>query len=207
LLDWLAADFMEHDWSLKHLHKQILMSATWRQSASHNQAAHYAQIDPQGSLLWRACVRRLTAEQLRDALLTVSGELEERFGGPSREPDAPCRSLYVKRFRNSPHEFFYAFDSANGLKSVAERVNTTTPTQSLLMLNGEWVWERAQRFAERVGDAAQAPRDAIDYATLLCWGRRPSEAEMNSLERFLAANPLVDLCHVLLNSNEFLYVD
>lgn len=206
LLDWLTADFIEHGWSLKHLHKQILTSATWKQAAQHRQAAHYEALDPGNQLFWRARIRRLTAEQLRDAMLVVSGELQASMGGPSRPADAPCRSLYVKRFRNSPYAIFQAFDSANGLKSVPERISTTTPTQSLLMLNDQWVLSRAGQFAKRVVESGNA-EETVARATMMAWGRPPTPAESESFETFLASNALEDLCHVLMNANEFLYVD
>ena len=83
---------------------------------------------PKNAFIWRTHVRRLTAEQMRDAALMVSGELDQTVGGPSVDGSELRRSIYIKSFRNTPHSFLHAFDTANGLKSVAQRDTTTTPT-------------------------------------------------------------------------------
>ncbi len=219
LLDWLTCAFIQDGWSFKRLHKRILMSAAWQQSADHPLAAEYQQKDPDENLLWRANIRRLTAEQIRDAMLAVSGELRQGVGGPSVDANSPRRSVYLKSFRNTPHEFLHTFDSANGLKSTASRNTTTTPTQSLMMTNGAYALGRAAQLASRVW---QLPLESADqrlaYAFRLTWGRAPSPAELSESLRFacdsaerypprLNREKLIDFCHVLLNSNEFLYVD
>lgn len=213
LLDWLASRFVEDGWSLKQLHKRIVMSATWQQSAGHPHAARYSQRDPQNHLLWRREVTRLTAEQIRDAMLHASGELDNRMGGPSENGSSRRRSLYVKSFRNSPDRFLHSFDIANGLKSVGQRNSTTTPTQALMMINGSFTLERAQKMARRLG-SLKDDRQRVQRATLLAWGRSPTADELQTSLGFVASNSteeefdnLADYCHVLLNSNEFLYVD
>lgn len=219
LLDWLTVDFVENGWSIKRLHKQIVMSQTWRQSAIHPQADQLQEQDPAGDRLWRARVRRLKAEQIRDAMLFASGELDLTQGGPSATGDSVRRSLYVKSLRNTPDEFMHAFDIANGLKSVAQRDTTTTPTQSLFMINGDYPLERAKKLSERLraggwGEAQELLRQGF----LLTWGRPPTAPELQRalsyLDTSVDADPkgidqaaLTDFCHVLLNSNEFLYVD
>lgn len=219
LLDWLTVTFVEDGWSMKRLHKRILMSATWQQSAYHPQAAEYQKKDPAEHLLWRARVRRLKAEQIRDAMLSISGELQSHVGGPSVDAKTPRRALYVKSYRNTPDSFLAAFDIANGLKSVAERNSTTTPTQSLMMINGEYSLTRATKLAEQLTtDQFATPDELLRHAFRLAWGRSPLESELSSAHRFIEAataedhwtfdrDRLVDFCHVLLNSNEFLYVD
>jgi hypothetical protein len=223
LLDWLAAGFIEHGWSTKWLHKLILSSATWQQSAVHPQCGRYEQLDPEETLIWRAAVRRLSAEQIRDAMLSVSGELHVGLGGPSVPREVPRRSLYLKRIRNSPDELLQLFDAAAGLKSVAQRSSTTTPTQALLLINGEYGLARARAFAMRLINRGGDPQQMLVHAFQLVWGRSPSDDELAQAIRFVAAPPddhqavesarmvdperLVDLCHVLLNSNEFLYFD
>ncbi len=233
LLDWLASEFIEQGWSFKWLHKQILMSATWQQSADHPQATQYQQIDPSERLLWRARVRRLQAEQIRDAMLTVSGELNADLGGPSIDETIPRRALYVKSFRNNLETFLHTFDMAPGLKSVSMRDSTTTPTQALLLFNGNYAIERATEMAARLqagsspasSDLASrdlassdlAPRDLLQIACSEAWGRPPSDSELNRAIEFLGLSPgheaqtlspdrFIDFCHVLLNSNEFLYL-
>lgn len=216
LLDWLTLRFVENNWRLKWLHKQILMSATWRQSAFHPMEAEYQQWDPEEKHLWRSGIRRLNAEQIRDAMLSVSGELEAGLGGPSVDGAAPRRSLYVKSFRNTPNEFLHAFDAANGLKSVPERNNTTTPIQSLLLFNGDYSLARADHLAKRLEQSHFATVNALlNFAFRLTWGRMPTETERVRSRRFLGitapsskldSQQLSDFCHVLLNSNEFLYL-
>ncbi|MCP4189142.1 MAG: DUF1553 domain-containing protein [Planctomycetaceae bacterium] len=219
LLDWLASELVASGWSLKHLHKLILTSNTWRQSAEHPEAMRYEQIDPSENLLWRARVRRLNAEQIRDAMLTISGEIEVKVGGPSQDENSARRSLYIKSFRNTPNELLHAFDQANGLKSEPQRNRTTTPVQSLLMINGEFTLQRAEAFARRVtNDGNVSASQAVDTAFQLAWGRMPNDHDREQALKFVGlkadASRLSehldrwsDLCHVLLNSNEFLYVD
>lgn len=212
LLDWLTVTFVEEGWSLKKLHKRILMSAAWQQSSLHPLAVANQEKDPAETLLWRFPVKRLNAEQIRDAMLMASGELEQKLGGPSIDGTVPRRSLYVKFFRNNPDTFLQLFDVANGLKSVAERNRTTTPIQSLMMLNGEWTLARAEKMAERLKNMnAETPEETLANAFRLSWGRDPKPSEIEQSLQFvgtpLSDDRWVDLCHVLLNSNEFLYVD
>ncbi len=219
LLDWLTATFVENGWSMKHLHKLILMSSTWQQSATHPSADEYQLKDPGDNLYWRAPVRRLSAEQLRDAMLLASGELDLKLGGPSVKADTPRRALYVRSLRNSPDEFLHAFDRANGLTSVAVRDNTTTPTQALLMLNNNYVLGRSAALAERLlARESATPWDLLSDAFRLTWGRAPTTNELAKAEAFVIPVPepespvldekrLTDFCHVLFNSNEFMYLD
>lgn len=221
LLDWLTTSFIANGWSFKALHKQILMSATWRQSADHPRADEFRELDPGDLLMWRSRVNRLRAEQIRDAMLVVSGELNSQMGGPSVDGKVPRRSLYVIFKRNTPDSFLAAFDIANGLGSVAERNVTTTPTQSLMMINGEFSLARATKLAENLKKKHQAGNTEALLADAFerTWGRAPNEEENQSALAFLEAKDagvpvseikpeaLTDFCHVLLNSNEFLYVD
>ena len=219
LLDWLALQFVDSGWSLKHLHKLILMSNTWRQSSDHPDASVYEQRDPTESLLWRLRVRRLSAEQIRDAMLCTTGELNQKVGGPSEDSKSMRRALYIKSFRNTPDELLHAFDKANGLKSEPQRNRTTTATQSLLMINGAFTIERAEAFADRLTAGNESSTDqAIDAAFRLAWGRLPDEGERQQALDFVGSHAdsaslaaghdrWIDFCHVLLNSNEFLYVD
>jgi hypothetical protein len=215
LLDWLTATFVEEGWSIKKLHRLILTSETWRQSAHHPEAKKYQQKDPAEELLWRSQIRRLTSEQIRDAMLLASGELESKVGGPSVDAKTPRRGLYVKAMRNTPDAFLAAFDVANGLKSVPERDATTTPTQSLLMINSSYTLTRAKKFAERLTkENHSTPADVIERAIEITWGRKPTPGELGDAQTFvfgtddkINGDKLTDFCHVLFNSNEFLYVD
>ncbi len=219
LLDYLTTNFVEDGWHFKALHKSILMSATWRQSVHHPDADAYLVKDPAEHLLWRQHVHRLKAEQLRDAMLAVSGELDVKIGGPSVDSKTPRRALYVKIMRNSPDALLHAFDVANGLTSVSQRTSTTTPTQALLMINGDYVLERAIKLGGRMRNSGESTcAGALTHGFRLAWGRNPTDEELQRALVFIGVNGetnpskmiserLIDFSHVLLNSNEFIYVD
>ncbi len=237
LLDWLASRFVgqisnppsskengleirstEKAWSIKSLHRLIVTSATYRQSATHADADKQALKDPANRLLWRANIHRLDAEQIRDSMLLVSGKLDATSGGPSVPASKPRRSIYTEQRRNTPDPLLDVFDSADGFNSTAERDITTTPTQALLMINSKEALSRAAEFARRIQKEAGNDRDSqIRAAYRLGFGREASPAEVTAAAEFLnaqaarnaeaASSVLADFCHVLLNSNEFLYVD
>ncbi len=219
LLDWLTTRFIKDGSSFKTLHKRILMSATWQQSATHPNADRYARLDPNEELLWRAQVRRLDAEQIRDAMLVASGELSRKVGGASVDLGKPRRSLYVKSLRNKPDKFLHQFDMANGLKSVAVRNSTTTPTQALLMINGSYPLGRAKVFAKRVKSMKmETVEDVVSFVFRSTTGGDADDTEKQRTADYLRVSlsdaaksieegRLTDFCHVMFNSNEFLYVD
>ena len=206
LLDWLTSRFVEHGWSLRWLRREILTSATFRQAGvvPSDRDAAVAALDPAGRLLSTFPVRRLTAEQVRDALLAVSGELDSaRVGGPGEGETTKRRAVYLKVHRNDPDPLLAAFDRPDRITGTGERLTTTTPAQSLLMLNGAWVRARAAALAKRVGSEAD-PVSAAFRRVLL---RDPSPGEHAAAEAFAEKRGLPELCHALLNTNEFLYVD
>ncbi|MCU0718805.1 MAG: DUF1553 domain-containing protein, partial [Pirellula sp.] len=216
LLDWLTKSFIENNGRIKPLCKQIVMSAAWRQRATNPNAEINLAKDPEESSLWRFPVQRLSAEQIRDAMLAASGELTLYRGGPSVEETEPRRSIYVKSLRNSTSSFLHSFDMANGLQSVSMRDSTTTPMQSLTLLNSRFVLDRAKRMATTIQEQCRSADEMIDRAFFLTWGRSPDPSERNSVFEFLQVSleepaqlpdleRLEDLCHVLLNSNPFLY--
>jgi hypothetical protein len=240
LLDWLASRLMEEGWSVKRIDRLIVTSAAYRRAALGSQADEARRIDPENRFFARRDVRRLEAEQVRDAMLAVSGELDLSQGGPSVEADQPRRSIYVKVVRNKRDPLMESLDAPDGFSSVAERHATTTPTQSLVLVNGPWPLARAQALAARLAqEAGSEPATLIERAFALAYGRPPDSSEREAALRFLsaggsdlaaaagqpstaaqsspadgpapasapAAEALVDLCHVLLNSNAFLYVD
>jgi mono/diheme cytochrome c family protein len=225
LLDWLAVRFGESGGSFKQLHRLILRSALWQQSAHHPRGLEQQQLDPQELYLWRAPIRRLRAEQVRDAMLLASGQLQQQVGGASVEAEQPRRSLYLKVQRNTPEPFLRSLDMADGLTSSAERVNTTTATQALLLLNGRFVRGEAERLAERsrrwrLGPEAAAVslEGAVERLVFELWGRRPVSGELAAMVAFVGESPdrslaevdperWVDLCQVLLTSNAFFYVE
>jgi cytochrome c553 len=219
LLDWLTTTFINNGSTFKRLHKRILMSATWQQSATNPNADDYAKRDPNENLLWRAPVRRLSAEQIRDAMLLTSNELNRKIGGPSVDLKKHRRSLYIKSLRNKPDAFLHQFDMANGLKSVAERNSTTTPTQALMMINGDYPLARAKAFAKHLTGLKFGTTDQlVQFAFHSTIGRTLDDKEKHRAASFLGCSladepttiepaRLTDFCHILFNSNEFLYVD
>jgi hypothetical protein len=214
LLDWLAKRFVKEGWHFKSLHRLIMTSATYRQSALRPMPQVARMKDPENRWLWRMNTSRLDAEQIRDGMLAVSGELQLAEGGPSVDPTVPRRSIYLKVLRNHPDSLLEAFDQADPYGSVCTRNMTTTPTQALLMINGQWPLKRAEAMAKRVErESASADWGAtIDAAYRVAYDRLPKPDERKDALSFFtqsqdAKQALVDLCHVLLNSNEFLYAD
>jgi hypothetical protein len=233
LLNWLAASFVEQGWSQKKLHKMIVLSRTYRQSSTANEAALKA--DPDDKLLWRFQRHRLEGEVIRDAALATAGLLNLKQGGPGVFPPRPAlssnykfwkanedpaeanrRSVYVFVRRNARYPLFESFDMPDTHESCSRRTQTVSVTQSLALLNDSMVLDWAKGFAKRVKNDAGMPANAqVERAFRLAYHRAPTERELASSLNFLErqsriASPdtaLVDLCHVLLNSNEFLYVD
>jgi hypothetical protein len=240
LLDWLANDFIQSGWDMKRMHKQIVTSATYRQSSVANDAG--MKQDSRNRFLWRFPRQRLEGEAIRDAALAVSGALNAKLGGPSVMPELPAgmsaprggwtlsapedrnrRSLYVFIRRNSRYPMLEAFDMPDTHESCGRRNATITAPQALALLNGKVVLEWAQDFAGRVAREAGGDLSAqIDRAYELAYSRKPDASERDTIQTFFAkqkdivarrgesadraqAAALVDFCHMLLNSNEFIY--
>jgi hypothetical protein len=233
LLDWLAARFVEDGWSLKALHRRMMLSAAYSQGTENPNEEAARRVDPTNRLVWTRPVRRLEAESIRDAMLATSGELDLREGGASAESKEPRRTVYTKVLRNKRDPLLDAFDGPDGYFSTSVRNVTTTPTQSLLMINGAWTLARAEAFASRLLEAeARDDRERVRLAYRLAFGREAGDAEVEEAMAFLATqsgrirggedavaraceNPgprmsteaWADLAHAILNANEFLYVD
>ncbi|WP_457390280.1 DUF1549 and DUF1553 domain-containing protein [Roseateles sp. P5_E1] len=206
LLDKLSADFVKQGWSVKTLHKQILLSSTYRQASQ----AREVKQDPDNKLLWAFPRQRLEAEQLRDSLLAASGLLEEKRGGPSVYPPIPPnfdiggqrnrwqtsedprdhnrRSLYVFVLRNSPYPLLETFDWANPQSPHFKRDVTTTAPQALALVNSDLVLGWSQALAGRVIQEAPAGESAqIDRVYEILFSRKPTAAEKTKLVAFLNA--------------------
>jgi hypothetical protein len=177
LLDNLTTKFVKGGWHLKPLHREIMLSAAYRQTARHEPDEVALKVDPSNRYLWRFNPRRLDAEQVRDALLAVSGELDAAAGGPAGDGNATRRSVYTMKKRNNPNELLRALDMPAGFASTAERQSTTTPTQALQLLNGDWLLARARKLASRV--------EGIDDAWMAVLGRPPTPKEKATAEAFL----------------------
>jgi hypothetical protein len=208
LLDWLACELMDRDWSLKAIHRLILGSATYRQ-ASRSRADAQA-IDPGNRLLWRQSRLRLDAELIRDSALSSSGLLTRIVGGPSVFPPQPDgvmnlgqmkrpwqadngpnryrRGLYTFFWRATPHPFLTTFDAPGGVQTCTRRLRSDTPLQALTLLNDPAFVEIAGGLAARILEDRPAPatdRDRIRHAFLLCLARPPAERELETMERVL----------------------
>jgi hypothetical protein len=199
LLDWLASDLLASGWSLKRLHRLIVTSAAYRQASHGPEVAAAAAKDPANKWLARMTVRRLSAEQIRDAAMAASGELE---------------AIYLRVLRNKQDPTLEVFDAPDGIFTTPVRNVTTTPTQSLYLINGPWMLQRAKAFARRISsDSSLTLEQRVATAYALAYGRWPTAAESRAALDLLQNHPaqetdaLTDWCHVLLNSNEFLYVD
>ena len=187
LLDWLTKRFLEKGWKLKPLHRLIMSSEAYQQTARREPTTDEDVVDPENRLLWRFPPQRLQAEQVRDAMLAVSGEMKHRDkGGPSVSGASPNRSVYLQKKRNSPDEMIGGFDAPSGFASMPERIATTTPTQSLMLVNGEWSMTRARAFARRILAGKELPdADSIQQAFQIAYGREATEAEISAALGFV----------------------
>jgi len=236
LLDYLAATFVEDGWSMKAMHRRIMLSNVYQESSAHQPAA--AQIDPDNKLLWRFERRRMEGEAIRDSMLFVSGLLNPKMGGPGVFPPLPDgvtrgskylgwpteknlvegnrRSVYVFVKRNLRYPLFEAFDFPDTHESCARRYATVNPTQPLALMNDEMVRGWATALATRVlNDKGLVPEQQVERAFRIVFNRAPKDEERKIVLEFLdtqaagrdSARAFVDLCQALLNSNEFVYVN
>jgi hypothetical protein len=200
LLDYLARQFMEHGWSMKEMHKSILLSQTWRLSST--DVAENAQLDPRNELFGRFTRHRLDAESLRDSLLVVSGELEEGGGGQHPFPpphtwgwtqhnpfvavyDTRQRSIYLMQQRLRKNPYLALFDGADPSSSTGARLPSTTPLQALFLMNGSLAHSVAVSFAGRVIDSAADEAARLETAYQLAFGRSPDAEERQQCSEFL----------------------
>jgi hypothetical protein len=235
LIDWLANKFVKSKWSLKAVHRLIVTSATYRQS-SQNPNAKATVVDPENKLFWKFRRQRLSGEMLRDAILATSGRLNpEQFGPPifpplpggieqavkfnqskwdtQYGPEGRKRSIYIYQQRTLTMPFLQNFDALVCDESRPRRRASVTPLQALALYNGGLVNREAPHFARRI--RAKAAGDVavqIDFAFRLAFGRPPDAAEQKRFQAFMksaegAGDPLVRLRRVLLNANEFVYLD
>ncbi len=229
LLDWLAAELVHPSdgspsWSLKHLQRLILHSATWRQSSAPRPDA--LAVDGASRLLWRFPPRRLEAEGIRDSILAVSGNLDRTAGGPSfflhevdrenvyhyhpKERFGPAenrRMVYAFKVRMEQDGIFGAFDCPDGSLVMPRRSVSTTPLQALNLFNSRFIVDQADLFAGRLArEAGAGPQDQVRRAWQLAFGRAPAAPEAAAAAEFLGAEGLPALCRAVLNANEFLFI-
>jgi mono/diheme cytochrome c family protein len=220
LLDWLAATFMDDGWSIKKLHRLILLSNTYRQA--NNDDPHLLQIDPENRLLARRNRQRLDFEALRDSLLAAAGRLDPKMGGRAVElttaPFSPRRTVYGFIDRQNLPGLFRTFDFASPDTSTPQRYTTTVPQQALFLMNSPFVAEQARYFVQRPEVAGQAKaEEKIKTMYKIAYGR-PAEADEIALglrfvteaskgEAGLSPAAWQRYAQVLLLSNEFAFVD
>jgi hypothetical protein len=215
LLDYLASRFVASGWDLQAVQREIVLSATYQQSSVHPEADRAMQLDADNRLLWHKSVRRLDAEQYRDSLLMAMNRMEYQVGGPSLSGTPPRRSLYLRRMRNSGDEMLTALDAPPGLVGTAKRDVTTTAPQSLMMMNSPRIMGVARQFAERVrADLGETAGDDfapsfVRRAHRIIAGIPPQEHAVELLAPLVAQGESgqVDVCHILINSNAFLFID
>lgn len=222
LLEWLANELVRNDWSLKHIHRLIMTSETFRQESAFSEQA--TRVDPENKLLWRFTPRRLEAEAIRDSMLSVSGQLDRTmFGSGTFDPRQKRRSIYFTVKRSLLNPMLSLYDAPETLTSAGRRNSTTTAPQALLLINSPYLRELSQAFAARI-----SPQSDDDLSTLvtrayrLALNREPSnnerlaatqfiERQQEDYERNNAANAksaaLADFAQAVFSVNEFIYVD
>ncbi len=225
LLDWLAAELVDHGWRLKHMHRLIVTSATYRQASAPR--AEGIAVDAQSRLLWRYPPRRLEAEPLRDAVLAASGVLDSRMGGPgflAFEPNdnyvrvyrpkqafGPAdwrRMVYMTKIRMQQDATFGAFDCPDGGQIAPQRASSITPLQALNLLNGPFLVQQADLLADRCRrEAGDDVAEQARHVFRLTLQREPATEEFAAAVAAAREHGLSALCRALFNSNEFLYLD
>jgi hypothetical protein len=224
LLDWLASEFVDGGWSAKKTIRLLVTSAAFRQSSAPNPAAE--KIDAEARLLWRFPPRRVEAEVLRDATLAVAGTLGLKMGGPgfrihadkkryegwkvvdNAGPATWRRMVYQESMRGIDDRMFTAFDRPECGQVTPKRTVSTTPLQALNLFNGDFILTQAEKFAERVHREAGADAVAqIRRAFLLAFGRAPTAGEVRAAQSLVAQDGLPALGRVLLNANEFAFLE
>ncbi|MFP6766270.1 MAG: DUF1549 and DUF1553 domain-containing protein, partial [Planctomycetaceae bacterium] len=230
LLDWLAVSLQENNWSLKWIHKTILMSATWQMSSQLD--THARSIDPENRLQWRADVRRLEAEAIRDSILAVSGQLDRTFGGTlisianrsfffdhtskdTTDYSSVRRSIYLPVVRNHLYEVFSLFDYSDAGSVVGNRTTSTVAPQALFMMNSGFMTTASAALARQV-ESHRSSAEKVKSLYRIVLTRPPSPAELaGSLEFLRRSQQLSEdtgddsvrlLSQALLSSSEFIYL-
>ncbi len=201
LLDYLAGNLVESGWSIKHLHRLILTSNTYCQTSNSDQVQAH-QIDPENRLLWRANLRRLEAEAIRDSVLSVSGSLDRKMGGSQLNTenrkhvfdhtsldhtkyDSLCRSVYLPIVRNHLYDMFQLFDYTDASMVNGNRGTSTVAPQALYLMNAELVQQSSQAFASRLLTASSGDSARIQLMYQLAFGRLPTVKESTRAKAFL----------------------
>jgi len=224
LLDWLADEFVRSGWSVKHIQRQMLLSAAFRQSSAPRTAALASDAD--NRLLWRYAPRRLEAEAIRDSMLAVSGALDLRMGGPGfylmdvveenvmhyfpKEKFAPAefrRMVYQFRIRQTTDSVFGSFDCPDGGSVTPRRNRSNTPLQALNLFNSGFTVQQAELLAARlVRERGEDPTAQVARAFQLFYGRDPDQAEREASVAVIRSHGLVSFTRAMFNTSEFLFI-
>jgi hypothetical protein len=225
LLDFLALELIDNDWKLKALHRTIMNSKVYRQSSEWREDG--GEVDSDSRLLWRFPPRRLSAEEIRDTVLTVAGKLNPKMGGPgfrlyhymrdnvsTYEPldehgsETYRRAVYHQNVRASVVDLMTDFDQADCTLSIPRRSETTTPLQALTMMNHQFTIDMAERMAERVRELGHSNTvEQVVQVFCLAYQRDPDEEEIRVATQVIEAHGLRALCRAVLNSSELIYLD
>ncbi|MDF1814066.1 MAG: DUF1553 domain-containing protein [Verrucomicrobiales bacterium] len=222
LLDFLAAKLRDNNWKIKDIHRLIMLSDTYKQSSDFRENA--AQVDGDSRLLWRFPPRRLSAEEIRDTILSVSGKLDKTMGGPGFQlyhfmqdnvctyepldkhgPETYRRAVYHQNARASTIDLMTEFDQPDCAFSTPRRARTTTPLQALTMLNHSFTIDMAEAFAARI--TGQNPQHQAKEIYRIAYQREPDAHESKQLESALQKAGLRAVCRAILNSSELIYLD
>jgi mono/diheme cytochrome c family protein len=224
LLDWLASEAIRSEWSLKHLHRLVVLSSTFRQSSQPRKEGLAS--DGDSRLLWRFPPRRLEAEAIRDNILAVSGVLNLRMGGPgfsafevqlenvrhyfpkkSYGPADWRRMIYMTKVRQEQDSVFGVFDCPDASQAVPRRSRSTTPLQALNLFNSVFSMDQSRYLEARL--QSEAPRGVepqVQRAFALTFSRRATANELHSSIEFIESHGLAAFCRAMLNTNEFLFI-
>ncbi|MEO2016609.1 MAG: PSD1 and planctomycete cytochrome C domain-containing protein [Fuerstiella sp.] len=222
LLDWLANDFVDHGWSVKHLHRRIVTSQTYRQSSRPRPSA--LKVDADCRQLWRFPPRRLEAEAIRDSILKVSGKLNLKAGGPgfdffnqrgglsdytahqTFDQSGWRRMIYAHKIRMQAIDIFGAFDCPDGGQMKPRRTRSITPLQSLSLLNSPFANRQAGFFADRIrGLSNNDLEKQIDHAFRIAFSRLPNPAEQILMVALAQEHSLPQVCRAIFNTSEFVF--
>ena len=228
LLDWLAREFMANGWSMKHLHRLILRSSAYQMASAHPDSPAYQEKDPENRILWKANLRRMQAEQIRDSILYVSGQLDTALGGktlPLRNRqfvfnhtsedhtryDSLRRAAYLPVIRNHLYTLFEQFDYPDPTMPTGSRHSTSIPTQALVLMNSPLVLDSAQAFAVDLAKQEGDPRKRIALAYETALSRPPTPPETERVLQFTAnlqdtPQAWTLFCQSLLTCSEFLHL-
>jgi hypothetical protein len=226
----LSIRFVENGWSLKKLHRLVMLSQAYQMSSDHDAAS--AAVDPENRLNWRMPLRRLEAEEIRDAILASSGLLDLTRGGSllhvnNREflfdhtskdgtkYDSRKRSIYLPVIRNNLYDVFQLFDATDATVLDGNRATTVVAPQALFMLNSDLVLAASKNLAEAVIAETASPPQRIEQLYLRAYGRSPTSAEVSRTAAYVErqrtggkseVEAWASLAHVILAANEFIYL-